>query len=132
MNEITWKYVKPLLEGNAVEQFEAEYKVTFPPDLKECLKANNGGRPSVRYYDLPGEPDREFKCLLSFNKGDAETIYKCYPLDSADKSMVPFATDSAGNKFVVKGGKIWLWEHERDGLKFLADSFNAFLVALHQ
>ena len=131
MNEMTWRYVKPLLEKDSVEKFEASNNVSFPENLKQVLKAYNGGRPSLRYYDLPGNPDREFKCLLSFNRNDAETIYKCFPLDSSDTSIVPFATDSAGNKFVVKDGEIWLWEHEADSLKYLAGSFTEFILKLH-
>lgn len=132
MKNIVWKYVKPLTEQGLVEKFEAQHNVVFPNDLKEVIREHNGGRPSLKYYDLPGEPDREFKCLLSFNPADVETIYKCYPLDSSDASIVPFASDPAGNMFVLKDGKIWLWEHEQDALKFLADSISQFLDALHE
>lgn len=131
MNEIVWKYVKPLCEEDAVEQFEKLHGVSLPPDLKALIKRYNGGRPSLKYYDLPEDPDREFKSLLSFNKSDLETVYKCYPLDASDANLLPFASDSAGNMFVLKDGKIWLWEHEQDALKFLADTFSDFLQGLH-
>ena len=132
MNELTWKYVKPLSNPTAIDEFEKAHGVVFPGDLKKVLVANNGGRPSLRYYDLPKEKDKEFKALLSFNIDDRETIYKRYPVDSADKSLLPFASDSAGNLFVVKDGGIWLWNHEVDSPIFLASDFAAFTDLLHE
>lgn len=132
MNNITWKYVKPLVEADSVEKFEAAHGVSIPPDLKRVIKDSNGGRPSLKYYDLPGEKDKEFKTLLSFNESDAETIYKSYQrIDSSDKSMLPFASDSAGNLFVIKDGKVCLWQHESDTPVVVADTFTAFLDMLH-
>ena len=52
MNEITWKYVKELKDTNAVDAFEKENKIEFPNDLKQVLLKYNGGRPSLKYYDL--------------------------------------------------------------------------------
>ena len=72
MSEITWKYVKPLNNTNAIATFEKEHSVSFPSDLKEILSNNNGGRPSVKYYDTKTEKDKEFKTLLSFNEEDIE------------------------------------------------------------
>lgn len=130
MSEITWKYVKPLKDENAIESFEKKNNVSFPSDLKSYLKEFNGGRPSLKYYDLQGEKDKEFKTLLSFNESDVENIYKAYPLDSSLK-ILPFASDPAGNYFVVDSGKISLWNHESDSVKEIADSFTNFLNLLH-
>lgn len=131
MNEITWKYVKPLKNANAIETFEKVHSISFPSDLKEILFKYNGGRPSVKYYDTKTEKDKEFKTLLSFNEDDLETIYNHYPLDSADKTLIPFASDPSGNYFVIKDGKIFLWLHEKDECVCLADSFSAFLKKMH-
>ena len=132
MSEITWKYVKPLKDTNAIENFEKEHSVSFPSDLKDILSKNNGGRPSVKYYDTKTEKDKEFKTLLSFNEEDIETIYKYYPLDSSDDKLLPFASDPAGNYFVVKDGKICLWNHENDSTICLANTFSDFLASLHE
>ena len=45
--------------------------------------------------------------------------------------MVPFASDSAGNLFVLKNGNICFWNHEDDTVTFLADSITDFLNTLH-
>lgn len=131
MSDITWKYVKPLKNLNAIDAFEKEHSITFPSDLKEILLKNNGGRPSLKYYDTKTEKDKEFKTLLSFNEEDIETIYKHYPLDSSDETLTPFASDPAGNYFVIKDRKICLWNHESDTTVFIANTFSDFLMTLH-
>ena len=117
-------------EGSIIE-YETLVGASLPDDLRSAIRACNGGRPSLKYYDLSSEKDKEFKSLLSFNRGDIENVFSCYPLDSSDKTLVPFAIDSAGNFFVLKDGKIYLWFHEVDRTVFVADSFSAFIELLH-
>ena len=132
MREMAWRYVKPLSNPSSVDEFEKAHGVSFPDDLKCVLVAHNGGRPSLRYYDLPTGRDKEFKALLSFNPDDRETIYKRYPVESKNGSLLPFASDPAGNLLVVKDGGIGLWDHERDSAVFVAPSFTAFMGLLHE
>ena len=129
MNE--WKYVKVLKDTLSIEKFESEHGISFPKDLKDILLKYNGGRPPRKYFDVGSEKDKEFKTLLSFNESDIETIYKCYPLDSADKTLIPFASDPAGNYFVLKDNAVCLWNHETDKTVFLAPTFTEFLQMLH-
>ena len=131
MKDITWKYVKPLVDAGSIAEYESLVGTTLPEDLKNTIRTNNGGRPSLKYYDLASEKDKEFKSLLSFNRGDIENVFAFYPLDSANKKLVPFASDPAGNCFVVKNGAIHLWLHELDKTIFVAESFSAFLEMLH-
>lgn len=131
MSTITWKYVKLLRNADSISNFEKEKGVIFPSDLKDILSNYNGGRPSLRYYDLENEADKEFKTLLSFNKEDIENIYKYYPLDSSDKTIIPFASDPAGNFFVLKDRKIALWNHEDDSIKIICNTITEFLQMLH-
>lgn len=131
MNNITWKYVKPLVNLESIAEYETLTESILPDDIKELIKMYNGGRPSLKYYDLPKEKDKEFKTLLSFNRNDIENVFAFYPPDSANEKIVPFASDPAGNLFVIKEGKIFLWLHESDTIVFLAESFAAFLEILH-
>lgn len=131
MSEQSWKYVKPLQDDNSVGEFELAHGFRFPDDLKAVILKNNGGRPPLKRYDLRGEKGKEFKTLLSFNHTDVETIYKAYPLDSTDKSLVPFASDPSGNYFVIHCGKVALWDHERDKVILIADTFSEFLSMLY-
>ena len=132
MKNIIWKYVKPLVDGASIEEYETRTGASLPDDIKETVRLHNGGRPSLKYFDLPNEADKEFKSLLSFNRSDVENVFAFYPIDSSDKDIVPFAIDPAGNLFVIKGGNIHLWLHETDKTVFLANSFSAFLETLHE
>ena len=132
MQNIFWKYVKPLANEESIAEYEALTGATLPNDIKLTVRLYNGGRPSHKYYDLPSEKDKEFKSLLSFNRGDSENVFAFYPLDSANKKLVPIAIDSAGNCFVVKDGAIHLWLHELDKTIFVSESFSAFLEMLHE
>lgn len=129
MNE--WKYVKVLKDTLSIEKFESAHGISFPKDLKEILLKYNGGRPPLKYFDVGSEKDKEFKTLLSFNESDIETIYKCYPLDSADKTLIPFASAPNGDYFVIKDNVVYLWNHETDKVTFLAPTFTEFLNMLH-
>lgn len=131
MDEITWKYVKELKNTNVVDAFEKEKRIEFPNDLKQVLLKYNGGRPSLKYYDLQNEKDKEFKTLLSFNETDIENIYKHFPLDSKFENLIPFASDPAGNYFVLSNKKICLWNHETDTIQEIAKTFSDFLQMLH-
>ncbi len=131
MSELFWKYVKPLQNVDAIQKFEDENSISFPEDLKEILLKFNGGRPSMRYYDIGTEKDKEFKTLLSFNKTDVESVYKYYPLDTKEQKLIPFASDPSGNYFVLKENTIFLWNHEKDMCIFLANNFTEFLKTLH-
>lgn len=131
MSEITWKYVKELKNEKAIDEFEKEHNISYPQDLKQILIKYNGGRPSLKFYDLPNEKDKEFKTLLSFNEDDIENVYKYYPLDSFDKSLIPFASDPAGNYFVLKDNEIYLWNHETDRVEKISSTFTDFLNNLH-
>ena len=131
MKNITWKYVKPLANAESIAEYEVLTESSLPEDIKEAVRMYNGGRPSLKYYDLSEEKDKEFKTLLSFNRNDIENVFAFYPLDSASGKLVPFASDPAGNLFVVKDCKIYLWLHETDTIVFLSESFSSFLETLH-
>jgi len=104
----------------------------FLTNLKDILLKYNEGRPSLRYFDTDTEKDKEFKTLLSLNESDIETIFKSYPFDSADNTLIPFASNSGGDYFVLKDGDIYLWKHENDTTVFLASSISDFLKSLHE
>ncbi len=127
-----WKYIKPLKEEGVIEKFETLHNIKLPDDLKDVIKKYNGGRPEWKLYDTEKENDKVFKTLLSFNREDIENIYTYCDIDTTIKGMIPFASDPAGNLFVLKDGKIFLWDHELDAVTFLADSFTEFLNKLHK
>jgi hypothetical protein len=133
MAEIAWKYVKPLSKTSAVEDFEKAKNVSFPLDLKECIKTNNGGRPSLNIFDTDKSTGRVFKTLLSFNESDVENIYIFFPIiRSQSNDLTPFASDPFGNYLCLKGNKIVLFLHETEQLEYISDTFSDLLVKLHE
>jgi len=132
MANLTWKYVKPLSNTNAIEDFEKENNITIPQDLKQCVKYNNGGRPSLNVFDTNKSRGRVFKTLLSFNKTDVENVFSLFSIiHSKHKEIIPFASDPSGNYLCIKGTKIVLFLHENEMLEDIADSFSEFLSRLH-
>ena len=132
MQDITWKYVKTLQSESAVEDFEKANNVSFPQDMKECIKANNGGRPDRKFFDTDKAKERVFKTLLSFNETDIENIYKFFPIvRNTVPDLLPFASDPFGNFFCVKENRIVLLMHETGAIEEVADSFSHFLSKLY-
>jgi cell wall assembly regulator SMI1 len=137
MAVITWKYVKPLSEANAIEDFEKKNNLSLPSDLKECIKANNGGRPSLNVFDTDDSKERVFKTLLSFNESDVENIYKYFPIiNSQSNNLIPFASDPSGNYLCLQNNKIVLFLHdnlpETERLEYVSDTFSSLLGKLHE
>jgi hypothetical protein len=132
MTEIEWKYVKPIIKANAIEVFEKENNLLLPSDLKECVKANNGGRPSLNVFDTNDSKDRIFKTLLSFNESDVENIYKYFSIiNSRLKKLIPFASDPSGNYLCLRDEQIVFFLHETGQLEYVSDSFSSLLKKLH-
>ena len=130
--ELTWKYVKNLQDIKAIDNFEKEHSVSFPQDLKACIIKNNGGRPSKSILDTATEKGHVFKVLLSFNKEDRETIFTIYEvLQKEDSSLLPFASDPAGNFLCIKDGKVVLYLHETGGVEKVANSFSELIEKLY-
>jgi hypothetical protein len=133
MENLTWKYVKPLERTSSVEDFEKKYNVSFPDDLRQCIKSNNGGRPSLNTFDTDKSKDRVFKTLLSFNETDVENIYKFFPvISSQSDGLIPFASDPGGNYLCLKNTDVVLYLHETGDFEYVSDSFSALLEKLHE
>jgi len=133
MANIHWKYVKPLINKAAVEDFEKKYNVSFPSDLKQGIKVNNGGRPDKSTFDTNKTTERVFKTLLSFNEEDVETIYKYFPIIHREiTSLLPFASDPGGNFLCLKDGKVVLYLHEIGDIESVAISFTELMDKLYE
>ncbi|MBV4450361.1 SMI1/KNR4 family protein [Clostridium sporogenes] len=133
MNNLTWKYVKPLKNDNAVECFEADNGFKLPPDIISYIKQNNGGRPDKKIFDTEVSKGRLLKSLLSFNKDDLETVYDAIDiLKNENTKLVPIATDPGGNYICYHTihHDIVLWLHETNTTERISDSFTAFLETL--
>mgnify|MGYP000866863327 CR=1 FL=1 len=134
MNNLSWKFVKPLKDNKAVETFEADYGLKLPQDIIACIKQNNGGRPDKKVFDTTISKGRVIKSLLSFNKDDLDTVYDAMDILKGENSnLVPFASDPGGNYicFDTKQQDIVIWLHETNTTEKISGSFTAFLERLY-
>src|SRR5471030_3355836 len=53
-----------------------------------------------------------------------------YVPDLKDSGFVPFAADSCGNYFMIKGDEIFFWDHETSELELLAKNEFEFISGL--
>lgn len=115
MNTV-WKYVKPLEEEEAIKTFLAEKNINLPGTLITLLERYNGGRPSDKDFETKSGREYVFKSLLSYNRGDRETIYDVYDALFSDKTLFPIGSDAAGNIvcYNTVTGRYELYNHETD------------------
>ncbi len=132
--EITWKRVKPLIFPESVDQLLGKTGQHISFALKSCILTNNGGRPVPNKVDAADGQIYDIKHLLSYNEEDGENIYLVidYFASNYDGALIPFAIDSGSNYFCEKDGRIVVWTQEDECMVDIADSFEAFLAALHE
>lgn len=135
MSNIVWKYVSPLKDENAIKKIEEKYCFAIPEDLKECIIHNNAGVPSVSTFDLEAKKGMVLGGLLSYNKGDLDSIYDYIDLFECSEckklKMLPFALDPAGNFICIKDNAIVFYDHETDKTQKISNSFTDFLKSLY-
>lgn len=126
-----WARVKALKNNQAIFELENEYGILLSEDLKKCILDNNGGRPVPNTIKLSDGEENDVKILLSYNADDVETIYKVinFFINEYKGSVVPFASDSAGNYYCEKDGKVVLWNQDGDIIP-VSNSFHEFLDSI--
>jgi len=132
---ITWRYVKPLNNTDIVAQYGAEHGITFDGAFIECIKQNNGGRPSVSTFDTDKAKERTIKSLLSFDEKDAENIFKSNEMLAKETSiLIAFALDNFGNYicFLKESGAVVFYDFESGTIERITDDFSTFLGKLYK
>ncbi|MEG2428775.1 MAG: SMI1/KNR4 family protein, partial [Oscillospiraceae bacterium] len=126
MNDIEWKYVKPLVDPSTVKSFLEHNQVSLPAELVECIEKNNGGRPSIKLFNTDLGKEYVFKSLLSYNEADVENIYTIYPALFKNTKLFPIGTDSAGNFicYDTADNSYYLWKHETNNKEKYDDDGN--------
>lgn len=121
MESLSWKYVKPIKEPEAVHNFLNKYKIVLPEELIQCITENNGGRPSQKLFDTDKGKEYVFKSLLSYNEEDTECIYKVFPELFYGTALYPIGTDASGNFicFDIAEQKYALLKHETNAKEYI-------------
>lgn len=132
MAKLKWKFSTPLEHEGLLEDFENEYGVSIPTELKRVITEHNGGVPDEDIFDYPKQ-GMIFAGLLSFNHGDEETVYMAANqfLQNGKLRMLPFATNGFGDFICLKNNRVVLWKHESDSTEEIAGSVEIFLNLLH-
>jgi len=134
MSKITWKHVKHLSDERSVEVFLAKNSIELPLGIVECIKENNGGRPILKIFDTDRTKERVFKSLLSYNRGDKESIYNSYSNELRVMGLFPIALDAAGNFICVNlksNNELVLLEHESGNIEQIGPTFEDLIRGLY-
>lgn len=132
MNQIKWKFSVPLEKDGVLEDFERDYGVSIPTDLKRIIINHNAAIPDKDTFDYPTK-GMVFAGLLSFNHSDEETVYMAASqfFQNGKLQLLPFATNGFGDFLCLKDTKVVLWNHENNSTEDIADSVESFLNLLH-
>lgn len=130
---IQWNRTKPLENRSSVEQLQKKHNFTLSEDLAQCILDNNGARPKPNTIVLKNGEENDVKTLLSYNEKDPESIYKVieYFINTYNGSLIPFASDSAGNYYCEQGEQIVLWTQDNEILP-VCNNFRQFLDSLYE
>lgn len=128
-----WVRSKPLINPLAVKQLQEKYNFSLSGDLVNCILSNNGAKPRPNTIVLKNGEENDVKMLLSYNENDPENIYKVieYFIKSYNGSLIPFASDSAGNYYCEQGKRIVLWTQSNEIMP-VCNSFLQFLDSLYE
>ena len=129
MMTLEWKYVEPL-DKDQLSKIEEHFGLSLPDDYKASLETCNRGKPTLERFDT----EHQKECVLDYMVNLEETIAisQAIPPDN----LIPIATDPFGNfiAFKIADGRIdsvVFWDHERDEISQISDSFTDFLEKLY-
>lgn len=144
MRTVTWILTKDLIDESQMKKFESEHGITFPPEYKECVLKNNGGRPRPNVFDSSNRKELVAKALLSFERTHLDNIWDTYEnlRERLPEGVIPFMSDQFGNYicFDFRNSNIpsvVFWDHEQShsnsdkSIIPIADGFMEFLNSLY-
>ncbi len=138
---MNWRSVKPLLTESIIEEFEKYVDYKFEDSFIECIRSNNGGKPSHKVFNTSKTKERVISCLLSFNREDSTNVWITndwngfmadWNKDGHMNGYVAFALDAFGNLicFEKSTGCVVLINHEDQSIEKIASSFEIFIKRL--
>ena len=126
-----WKYIKKIKDEKAIEKIEIIYNIRIPILLKQIIMQYNGGRPLYNIFDTIYNKEKVFKCLISYNKEDKESIFSY--TEFFNKGLIPFAITAFGDVICLnnKINEVELYLHELDKTEKICDSISEFFDKLY-
>lgn len=110
---ITWKYVKPLKDENAIGEACRQCGINAPAHLLACMGAHNGGRPSDKTFATTQSDGYVFNSLYSYNTEDANSVAGVFK-SFVGVHLLPVGIEASGNVICYNTVKkrLVLFNHE--------------------
>ncbi|ADU31960.1 SMI1/KNR4 family protein [Evansella cellulosilytica] len=133
--KLEWRFVKNPATEKSLNNLENEFDILLPSTYRILMKLYNGGRPKPNKYYIQQE-ERVVKSFLNVYpvKGGVKDVVSWLELP---QKVIPFANDPFGNylcfdyrNISYMEPTIVLWEHEKNRLVIVEQSFEAFLRML--
>ncbi len=122
-----WVAYVPLRDS--LEDFEKEFNVSLPSDLKVIIQNYNKGCPKKNKIPLGDGKYIEISNLISFNKKGVTNIYMFMKLFE-NTNIIPFAI-TEGNRFIcIANNKIVLYKTDTGIVKEICSSVTELLGML--
>lgn len=104
---VEWVAYVPLRTG--LDEFENEYNIKIPSDLKEIIQKYNKGCPKKSRIPLSNGSFTEIYRLISFSKTGNNNVYSIMKLFE-EKRIIPFAMTESNKYICVLDNKIVLYK----------------------
>jgi hypothetical protein len=99
-------------------EFELRSGITLPDQYKSFFRQQNGGRPDLGEFIVPGWGDSIANSFYGVGIGGSSDIERCIESfrDVIPSYMIPIGNDPAGNQICIgiEGawlGRIYFWDH---------------------
>ena len=110
-----------------ISKFEADLKVSFPPDYREFVSKYDGATPEENVFENDANVSVDRFIPISQMKRRASGVEGLPP------DALPIAEAPSGNFIYLRKSdfSVWFWDHEiESGDKELASSFDRFMQKL--
>ena len=137
MNELSWKFTKPLVGKTSIIKLEKILGIILPDDFISCVMLNNAGYPSLQNFETSSGVDHLFSRLLSLDEQSAVNIFNTYDTMfsiNGIENLLPFAGDPFGNYICYDFSepilKIVFFDHETCEVDSICQTFSELIGKL--
>jgi hypothetical protein len=132
-----------------LDDFERAESVALPPEYRDFLLKNNGGRPRDNIADVPDFDEVAVNNFFGLRPGEMYDLRREAAVYEGriPPDTIPIADDPGGNLFLLSlaedsKGAVYFWDHEEEpedeatdwsdfeNVYPIADSFDEFLAGL--
>lgn len=135
-NGIIWKHGTDLKDPIETRRLIYQNTEKNGIELFKFITRHNAGRPSPNKFDIKFRKDCIFDAVLSFNKGESDSVYSIYSGERKESlkkhNLFPFAMTPNGDLICSKPGGIYLYELETENAYKIAINIATLENMLHK